>query len=353
MTTPLHHSLLSQEPTFHLRSNSSFSTGDLQYPLAGPHLLSPRVKIPLFPWEAPPSAKTTINPDSYPYQSVTPCCAHPIHHQPRPPPWRRPLLWGLLPLPHTRDHQRQHLPQSRPPTNPTMTTPGGQAPFGIGTSALRASGSLIPSTKLRSPRSEPGSLSTMQRYQRNASTRSRWCCWDSWRMARGWWGAYLGRLWTKTASPAQLHIERRCWLHPLRHPPSERWTQTGKIYQAWIQWRPSNVQDDRWRPPSVHQIIPSNPRPFHWATLHLRLKPTWVLQGWPRPPPRDWQHDVPPLWQRCYGWGRVLPGEQEEVEAQVWGVTASTAQYLEAWANLGRVHSTHGQSPDPPKDQGG
>ena len=62
MTTPLHHSLLSHQSTCHLRSDSSFSTGDLQYPLAGPHLLSLMVRIPQFQQEAPPSVETTINP---------------------------------------------------------------------------------------------------------------------------------------------------------------------------------------------------------------------------------------------------------------------------------------------------
>ena len=62
MTTPLHRSLLSHQPTCHLRSDSSFSTGNLQYPLAGPHLLSLMVRIPPFPWEAPPSNETTIDP---------------------------------------------------------------------------------------------------------------------------------------------------------------------------------------------------------------------------------------------------------------------------------------------------
>ena len=46
----------------YMRSESSFSVGDLQYPPAGQHLLSLTVRIPPFPWEAPPSAKTTINP---------------------------------------------------------------------------------------------------------------------------------------------------------------------------------------------------------------------------------------------------------------------------------------------------
>ena len=62
MTTPLHRSLLSHQPTCHLRSDSSFSTGNLQYPLAGQHHLSPRVKVPQFLQEAPPSDRTTIDP---------------------------------------------------------------------------------------------------------------------------------------------------------------------------------------------------------------------------------------------------------------------------------------------------
>ena len=60
--TPLHLSLLSQGPTCHLRSENSFSTGDLQYPLAGQHPLSPMVRIPPFRQTAPPSEETTINP---------------------------------------------------------------------------------------------------------------------------------------------------------------------------------------------------------------------------------------------------------------------------------------------------
>ena len=62
MTTPLHRSLLSHQLTCHLRSDSSFSTGDLQYPLAGQHPLSPMVKVPQFRQGAPPSDETTINP---------------------------------------------------------------------------------------------------------------------------------------------------------------------------------------------------------------------------------------------------------------------------------------------------
>ena len=105
MTTPLHLSLLSQEPTCHLRSESSFSTGNLQYPLAGRHLLSPRVKIPLFPQEAPPSDETTINPKllSLPIchsMQRTPCTPPTTPSLTTPPPLRTPSpvpLWKSPP----------------------------------------------------------------------------------------------------------------------------------------------------------------------------------------------------------------------------------------------------------------
>src|ERR1700744_3270487 len=81
MTTPLHRSLLSHQSTCHLRSDSSFSTGDLQYPLAGPHLLSPTVKIPPFRQGVPPSDGTTINPKLL----SLPIC-HSMQRTPRTPP---------------------------------------------------------------------------------------------------------------------------------------------------------------------------------------------------------------------------------------------------------------------------
>ena len=81
MTTPLHRSLLSHQPTCHLRSDSSFSTGDLQYPLAGQHPLSPTVKIPPFRREVPPSDETTINPKLL----STPIC-HSMQRTPHTPP---------------------------------------------------------------------------------------------------------------------------------------------------------------------------------------------------------------------------------------------------------------------------
>src|SRR6202012_3143423 len=89
MTTPLHLSLLSHQPTCHLRTYDSFSTGDLQYPLAGQHPLSPTVRILPFRQGAPPSDETTINP-------------------------------RLLSLPIS--HSMQRTPRT-PPTTPSPTTP--------------------------------------------------------------------------------------------------------------------------------------------------------------------------------------------------------------------------------------
>ena len=113
MATPLHRSLLSREPTCHLRSESSFSTGDLQYPPAGQHLLSPRVKIPPFPQEAHPSVATTINPRLL----SLPIC-HSMQCTPRTPP--------TTPSPMTPPLQRTPSPaprQKSPPPTPPAQTP--------------------------------------------------------------------------------------------------------------------------------------------------------------------------------------------------------------------------------------
>ena len=112
MTTPLHLSLLSQEPTCNLRSENSFSTGNLQYPLAGQHLLSPRVKIPPFPQGAPPSVETTINPRLL----SLPIC-HSMQRTPHTPlttpsPTTPPPLRTPSPVP---------LQKSPPPTLPVQT----------------------------------------------------------------------------------------------------------------------------------------------------------------------------------------------------------------------------------------
>ena len=97
-----HRSLLSQELTCHLRSDSSFSTGDLQWPLAGPHLLSPTVKVPPFPQGVPPSEETTINPRLL----SLPIC-HSMQCTPHTPPTTPSLTTPTTPqrtpsLPHTR-----------------------------------------------------------------------------------------------------------------------------------------------------------------------------------------------------------------------------------------------------------
>ena len=112
MATPLHRLLLSQEPTCHLRSESSFSTGDLQYPPAGQHLLSLRVRIPPFPQEAPQYDETTINPRLL----SLPIC-HSMQRTPHTPP--------TTPSPMTPPPQRTPSPvplqKSPPPTLPVQT----------------------------------------------------------------------------------------------------------------------------------------------------------------------------------------------------------------------------------------
>ena len=112
MNTPLHRSLLSQESTCHLRSDSSFSTGNLQYPLAGQHLLSPRVRILLFPQEAPPSAETTINPRLL----SLPIC-HSMQRTPRTPPTTPSPMTPTTPprTPSPAPLQKSPTPTTPPP----------------------------------------------------------------------------------------------------------------------------------------------------------------------------------------------------------------------------------------------
>ena len=114
MMTTLHHLLLSQEPTCHLRSNSSFLTGDLQYPLAGQHPLSLMVKILQFPWEAPPSNVTTINPKLL----SLPIC-HSMQHTPH-----TPLTTPSPMMPTTPQRTPSPAPhQKSSPTPPPVQTP--------------------------------------------------------------------------------------------------------------------------------------------------------------------------------------------------------------------------------------
>ena len=117
MTTPLHHSLLSREPTCHLRSESSFSTGNLQYPPVGPLLLSPRVRIPPFPQEAPPSTETTINPRLL----SLPIC-HSMQRTPHTPPTMPSPTTLTTPqrTPSPAPHQKSPTP---PPLTPPVQTP--------------------------------------------------------------------------------------------------------------------------------------------------------------------------------------------------------------------------------------
>ena len=113
MATPLHRSLLSREPTCHLRSESSFSTGDLQYPPVGQHLLSPRVRIPPFRQVAPQYDETTINPRLL----SLPIC-HSMQRTPRTP--------STTPSPTTPPPLRTPSPvllQKSPPPTPLVQTP--------------------------------------------------------------------------------------------------------------------------------------------------------------------------------------------------------------------------------------
>ena len=113
MATPLHRSLLSWEPTCHLRSESSFSTGDLQYPPVGQHLLSPRVRISPFRQVAPQYDETTINPRLL----SLPIC-HSMQRTPRTPP--------TTPSPTTPPPLRTPSPvllQKSPPPTPLVQTP--------------------------------------------------------------------------------------------------------------------------------------------------------------------------------------------------------------------------------------
>ena len=116
MNTPLHHSLLSRDSTCHLRSDSSFSTGNLQYPLAGQHLLSPRVRIPQSPQEAPPSAETTINPRLLSLQ-----ICHSMQRTPRTP--------LTTPSPTTPTTPRRTPSPAPLQKSPTPTPPPAQNPY--------------------------------------------------------------------------------------------------------------------------------------------------------------------------------------------------------------------------------
>ena len=115
MTTPLHLSLLSWVPSCHLRSKSSFSVGNLQYPPAGQHLLSPRVKVPQFPQEVPQSTETTINPKLL----SLPIC-HSMQRTPCTPP--------TTPSP-TTPTTPQKTPSPAPCQKSPTTPPPAQTPY--------------------------------------------------------------------------------------------------------------------------------------------------------------------------------------------------------------------------------
>ena len=107
MATPLHRSLLSHQPTCHLRSDSYFSTGDLQYPLAGQHPLSPMVKVPQFLQGVPPSEETTIDPQLL----SLPIC-HSMQRTPRTPPTTPSPMTPTTPqrTPSPAPHQESPTP---------------------------------------------------------------------------------------------------------------------------------------------------------------------------------------------------------------------------------------------------
>ena len=107
MTTPLHRSLLSHQPTCHPRTLDAFSTGDLQYPLVGQCLLSPTVRIPPFRQAVPPSEETTINPKLL---SLTIC--HSMQRTPRTPPTTPSPTTPTTPqrTPSPAPHQRLSTP---------------------------------------------------------------------------------------------------------------------------------------------------------------------------------------------------------------------------------------------------
>ena len=113
MTTPLHRSLLSHQPTCHLRSDSSFLTGDLQYPLAGQHPLSPTVRIPPFQQRAPLSDETTINPKLL----SLPIC-HSMQRTPRTPPTTPSPT-----MPTTPQRTPSPAPRLKSTTPPPVQTP--------------------------------------------------------------------------------------------------------------------------------------------------------------------------------------------------------------------------------------
>ena len=83
-----------------------------KYPLAGQHLLSPRVKIPLFPQEAHLSTETTINPKHL---------SLPICHSMRRTPHTLPTTPSLTMPPLQRTPSPAPLQKSPPPMPPVQT----------------------------------------------------------------------------------------------------------------------------------------------------------------------------------------------------------------------------------------
>ena len=95
-------------------TSDAFSTGDLQYPPAGQHPLSPTVKVPPFRRGVPPSDETTINP-----RLLSLPISHSMQRTPRTPP--------TTPSP-TTPTTPQRTPSPAPHQKSTIPTPV-QTPF--------------------------------------------------------------------------------------------------------------------------------------------------------------------------------------------------------------------------------
>ena len=180
MNTPLHRSLLSRESTCHLRSDSSFSTGDLQYPLAGQHLLRPRVRIPWFPQEAPPSAETTINPRLL----SLPIC-HSMQRTPHTPLTTPSPMTPTTPqrTPSPAPLQKSPMPTLLPVQNPYQSCCDYH--WRVNTlwdRYIRTQGLTIPDPLYKSPRVRHQAKKPrcyMATPEDCYHTRNRWRCWTS------------------------------------------------------------------------------------------------------------------------------------------------------------------------------
>ena len=75
----------------------------------------------------------------------------------------------------------------------------------------------------------------------------------------------MGRLWTKSANPKRLQVERGDRLCPIQHSPSKWQNATRQIHQTRIRRRPADLQHDQQDP---HQYVESfQATPFPSASL--------------------------------------------------------------------------------------